>query len=58
MSFARNMGRNIGKNLSKYLRSNYSKKLPNHAKQSPTDVIASKRVIRKTAGATGDFICR
>ena len=54
LSFARNMGKNINKNLS----SKYSQKLLDHAKQSATDVLktASKRVIHKTAGTTGDLM--
>ena len=56
LSFAKNMGRNIGKNISKYCK--YCQKLLDHAKQSPTDALktASKILIQKTAGATGDLI--
>ena len=50
MSFAKN----IGKSLS----NKYGQKLLDSAKKSTTDAIktASKRVIQKTAEATGDFI--
>ena len=46
--------KNIGKNLS----NKYSQKLIDTAKKSTTDAVktASKRVIQKTAGATGDLI--
>ena len=52
------MGKNIAKNISKTLNSEYSQKLLDQAKQSATDAIktSSKRVIQKTAGATGDLI--
>ena len=52
------MGKNIGKNVSKNLSSKYKQKLLDHAKQSTTDVFktASKRVIKKTAEANGNFI--
>ena len=59
MSFAaKNMGKNIGKNISKNLSGKYSQKLLTHAKKSATDVLktTSKRVIQKTAKATGDLI--
>ena len=50
--------RDIGKNISKNLRSKYSQKLLDHAKQSATDLLktASKRAIQKTAEATVDLI--
>ena len=46
--------KNIGKNIS----SKYSQKLVDNVKKSATDAIktASKRVIQKTAKATGDLI--
>ena len=52
------MGKNIVKNISKSLKSKYSKKLLDRTKQSATVVFktSSKRVIQKTAGATGDLI--
>ena len=65
LSFARNMVKNIGKNISKSISSKYSQgmlamrqKLLDHDKQSATDTFktASKRLIQKTAEATGDFI--
>ena len=65
LSFAKNMGKNIGRNISKNLSGKYSpgmlaahQKLLDHAKQSATDAIktSSKRVIQKTAEATGDLI--
>ena len=58
MFFAKNMGQNIAKNISKTLNSEYSQKLLDQAKQSATDAIktSSKRVIQKTAEATGDLI--
>ena len=58
LSFTTNMGKNIGKNISKILSGEYSRKLLNHAKQSATDAVkaTSKKVIQKTADATGDFI--
>ena len=48
-SFARNTGKNIGKNIIKDLSGNYSRKLPDIAKQSATDAFktASKRTIQK-----------
>ena len=57
-SFAKNMGKNIGKTISKNLSGKYSQKLLNHAKQSATGALKtnSKRVIQKTAEATGDLI--
>ena len=65
LSFAKNMGKIIDKKISKTLRGKYSpgmlamrEKLLHHAKQSATDAlkISSKRVIQKTAEATGDLI--
>ena len=59
------MGENIGKNKSKNLSGKYSpgmlamrQKLLDHVKQSATDALktSSKRVIQKTAEATGDLI--
>ena len=49
---------NIGKNVRKNLSDRYSQKLLDHAKRSATDAVktASKRVIQKTAEATGDLI--
>ena len=59
LPFAKNMGKNIGKNMSKILSGKYSLKLLDHAKKSATDALktSSKRVIQKTAEATGDLIC-
>ena len=50
LSFAKNMGKNLS--------NKDSKKLLDSAKKSTTDAIktASKRVIQKTADATGDLI--
>ena len=50
MSFAKNMGKNLS--------NKYAQKLLDGAKKSTTDAIktASKRVIQKTAEATGDLI--
>ena len=58
LSFAKNMGKNIGKNISKNLIGKYGQKPLDHAKQSAADAIktSSKRVIQKTAEATGDLI--
>ena len=52
------MGKNIGKNISKDLKGKYRQKLLDYAKQSATDAFktTSKRVIQKTAEATGDLI--
>ena len=52
------MGKNIGENISKSLNSKYSQKLLDHANQSTADAFetSSKRVIQKTAEATGDLI--
>ena len=48
----------MGKNISKNLISIYIQKPLDHAKQFATDALktASKRVIQKTAKATGDLI--
>ena len=48
----------MGQNVSKYLSGKYSQNLFDHAKTSRTDVLktSSKRVIKKTAEATGDLI--
>ena len=48
----------MGQNVSKSLSGKYSQKLLDHTKTSGTDVLktSSKRVIRKTAEATGDLI--
>ena len=48
----------MGKNISKNLSDKYNQKLLDHAKQAATDTLkkTSKRVIQKTAEATGDFI--
>ena len=56
---AKNMGHNVSKNISKNLSDKYSQKLLDHAKQSATDTLKtnSKRVIQKTAEASGDLIC-
>ena len=50
LSFAKNMGKSLS--------NKYGQKLLNSAKKSTTDAIktASKRVIQKTAEATGDLI--
>ena len=58
LSFAKNNGKSISENISKCLSGKYSQKLLDHAKQSATDAIkiASKRVNRKIADATGDSI--
>ena len=56
LSFAKNMGKYIGKNISKNLSGKYCQNI-DHTKQSTTDALkASKRVIQKTADATGDLI--
>ena len=56
--FAKYMGKTIGKNISSMLSGKYSQKLLDQAKQSSTDAFktTSKRVVQKTAEATGDFI--
>ena len=58
MSFAKSICKNIGNNIKKNLNGKYSQKLFDHANQSATDAlkITSKRIIQKTAGATGDLI--
>ena len=50
--------KDIGKNISKSLSVKYSQKIPDHAKKSATDALktSSKKVIQKTAKATGDLI--
>ena len=52
------MGKSIGKNKSKSLNSKCSQKLTDHARKSATDPFKTspKRVIQKTAEATGDLI--
>ena len=52
------MSKILAKNISKILSGKYSQNLLDHAKQSATDAVktSSKRVIRKTAEATGDLI--
>ena len=47
LSFSKGMDKNIGKNISKNLSGKYSRKPPDHAKQSATDAFKtnSKRVI-------------
>ena len=52
------MGKNIGKDISKNLSSKYGQKYIDQAKKSATDAIktSSKRVILKTAKATGDLM--
>ena len=47
-----------GKSINRNLSSKYSRKLLDHAKQSPADTLKtdSKRAIQKTAEATGDLI--
>ena len=52
LSFARNIGKNVSKNIS----SKYSQKFPDHAKQSDPFKTDTKRVIQKTAKATGNLI--
>ena len=42
LSFARNIGKNIGKDINKNLISKYSRRLLDHAKQSPTDSLLQK----------------
>ena len=56
--FAKNMGENIGKNISKMFSGKYNQILLDNAKQSPADALetTSKRIIQKTAEATGDLI--
>ena len=58
LSFAKNMGKNLGTNISKNL-SGKLQKLLDHAKKSDTDALlktSSRRVIQRTAEATGDMI--
>ena len=57
-SFAKNMGKYFGKNISKNFGGKQILKLLDYAKKSATDPFktASKREIRKSAEATGDFI--
>ena len=52
------MGKNIGEIIRKNLSGKYSQKLLDHAKKSAADALktSSKRVVQKTAGATGDSI--
>ena len=52
------MCRDIGKNISKNLSSKYNQKLLDNSKLSATDALKTtwKRVIQKTAEATGDLI--
>ena len=52
------MGINISKNINKRLNKKYDQNLLDLAKQSETDAFktSSKRVIQKTAEATGDII--
>ena len=52
------MDKNVGKNKSKILNRNSSQKLLVHAKKSARDALktSSKKVIQKTAGATGNLI--
>ena len=65
LSFAKNVSKNIGKNISKNVSGKYNpsmlamrQKLLDHAKISATGALKtySKRVIQKTAEATGDLI--
>ena len=53
LSFAKNMDKSMDKNIGKY-----SQKLLDHAKKSAADALktSSKRVIKKTADATGGLI--
>ena len=50
----------FAKNMVKSLSNKYGQKLLDSVKKSTTDAIktASKRAIQKTAGATGDLICK
>ena len=52
------MSENIDKNIKKNLSSKYGQKLLDHAKKSAADAnkTSSKRVIQKTADATGGLI--
>ena len=59
LSFAKNMGKDIGKNISKNLSAKYSQNLLDHAKKferDPTKTSSKKKVIEKTAEASGDLI--
>ena len=58
MSFAKKMSNMIGENLSRNLSGKSSQKILDHAKQSATDALktTSKRIIQKSAEATGDLI--
>ena len=60
LSFAKNMGKEICKDVNKNLSVKYSPKLLDHAKKPATDALktSSKRVIQKTAKATGDLIAK
>ena len=57
LSFAKNISKIIDKYISKNLSGKYSQKLPDHAKQSATDVLktASKEAFQKRAKTTGDL---
>ena len=52
------MGKNFGKNISKMFSGKYNQIILDHAKKSPADALetTSKRIIQKTAEATGDLI--
>ena len=58
LSFAKNMSKNIGKNISKNISGKYSQTPLYHVKKPATDALktSSKRIIQKTAEATGDLI--
>ena len=58
LSFAKTMGRNIGKNISKNVSGKYNQKPLDHSKKSTINALktTSRRVIQKTAEATGDMI--
>ena len=58
LSFAKNMDKNIGENIAKILSGKYSPKRLDHGKKSATYTFKTspKRVIQKTAEATGDLI--
>ena len=57
LSFVRNIGTHATK-VAKNMSNKYGQKLADAGKKSATDAIntASKRAIRKTAEATGDFV--
>ena len=57
-SYAKNMGKYIGKIINKNLSGKYSQKRLDHIKQCATNALKtnSKRMIQKTAEATGAFI--